>query len=216
MDYASNEPILRTLSGNRNSALKLVGCKSVHCECVCVYASLCCTSMCVPLFQSGGPSITIRLKHRAWLTLRNNLIPLKTPLSTTLFFTFPIVGFLRFTLSFSPLLSLSAGFGQQTWADENLPSMSAVIPQTHTCCAMHTQRTQSCSRYIVLTQPLACVCSYHSVSRAECETRASSTFSVLDPKRVKVTRCSKLRLSVILVDFGLKTGLKSFGIRNSH
>lgn len=117
----------------------------MHCR--CVYVSVRCTFVCVPLSQSGGPSITIRLKRRAWLTLRNNLIPLKTPLSSTLFFTFSIVGFLRFTFLFSPLPYLSAGFREQTSADENLPSMSAVIPQTHTCCAAHTQRTVLLSVY---------------------------------------------------------------------
>lgn len=131
---------------------------------VCLYASLCFTSPCAPLFQSGGPSITIRLKQRARLTLRNNLIPLKTPLSTTLFFTFSIVCFLHFTFLFSALPSLSAGFRKQTSADENLPSMSAVIPHTHThavLCYTHTvahKRTQSCCHCIVLTQPSVYVC----------------------------------------------------------
>lgn len=172
-----------------------------------MYVSVRCTFVCVPLSQSGGPSITIRLKRRAWLTLRNNLIPLKTPLSSTLFFTFSIVGFLRFTFLFSPLPYLSAGFREQTSADENLPSMSAVIPQTHTCCAAHTQRTQSCCQYIVLTRLFVCVrvclcicvCGYHSVRGAKCETRSSSTFFFfgLRPKERKPC-CSKLKLSITL------------------
>lgn len=161
--------------------------------------------MCVPLFQSGGLSITIRLKQRAWLTLRNNLIPLKTPLFPTLFFTFPHcrVSPLHL-LNFSPPPHLSAGLKQQSSADENFPSMSAVIPQTHTCCATNTEGTHSCTIVFVLGP---CVCSFHSVSRAGCETRASSTCLSGDPKKNKVTRCRFPLHSWIL-------GLKSYGINN--
>lgn len=173
-----------------------------------MYVSVRCTFVCVPLSQSGGPSITIRLKRRAWLTLRNNLIPLKTPLSSTLFFTFSIVGFLRFTFLFSPLPYLSAGFREQTSADENLPSMSAVIPQTHTCCAAHTQRTQSCCQYIVLTRLFVCVCACVCVYVCvviilleEPNVRQDPLqlffFFGLRPKERKPC-CSKLKLSITL------------------
>lgn len=154
----------------------------MHCK--CVYVSVRCTFVCVPLSQSGGPSITIRLKRRAWLTLRNNLIPLKTPLSSTLFFTFSIVGFLRFTFLFSPLPYLSAGFREQTSRWKPPKHVCSNTSDTHLLCRTHTEDTVLLSVYcsnsafcVCMRVCLCiCVCGYHSVRGAKCETRSSSTF----------------------------------------
>lgn len=59
-----------------------------------------------------------------------------------------------------------------------------------------------------------CVCSYHSVSRAKCETRASSTFFCLGPKESESNRLQENR--GFLLDewiFGLRWVLQRFEIR---